>query len=59
MKKIYIAGATVGVLMIALGFVTDIIGLGPVPGMGMKQIALVVVGALVLGVSLYLGKKQQ
>ena len=58
MKKGYIVGATVGILMIAIGLTADMIGLGPNPGTGWKQMSLMAAGVLVFGVSLYLGKTQ-
>ena len=58
MKAGHVAGAVAGVLLIAVGFGADMMGLGPNPGMGWKQISLMAAGALVLGASLYLGKSQ-
>lgn len=58
MKKSYMAGAAVGVLLVVVGYTADMIGLGPNPGIGWKQMSLMAVGIVVLGVSLYLGRTQ-
>ncbi len=38
----------IGVLMIVVGLAADVIGLGPNPGLGWKQIVLMVAGAVVV-----------
>lgn len=47
----------VGALMIVVGFVADLIGVGPNPGLGWKQIVLIVLGCVVVVVGFVLGAK--
>ncbi len=47
----------VGALMIVVGFVADLIGVGPNPGVGWKQIVLIVLGCVVVVVGFALGGK--
>ena len=52
-------GVRIGIALIAVALVADYIGLGPNPGMGIKQYGLAAVGAIVLVVSLVLGRKSK
>lgn len=46
-----------GALMILVGLTADLIGLGPNPGVGWKQITLIVVGGVVVVVGFVMGGK--
>jgi len=56
MKMVPWAGVVAGIVMIGVGYFADQIGVGPNPGVGWKQIFLMIAGVLVVGVSLVLGK---
>ena len=47
----------VGALMVLVGLSADMIGLGPNPGIGWKQIALIIAGAAVVGGGFVVGGK--
>lgn len=46
----------VGAVILALGLLADVIGLGPTPGFGWKQIVLIIAGSLILGFAIGAGR---
>ena len=57
MDRRRLAFIVVGVLMVLVGLTADMIGLGPNPGIGWKQILLIIAGAAVVGGGFVLGGK--
>ena len=49
----------IGVLMILVGLTADMIGLGPNPGIGWKQILLIVAGGVVVVAGFVVGGKPE